>query len=71
MRGEEDCNVDLRGAPAYTPRFVSIIHKLLNAESEWNPKVIVGRVVTTLLPERVAITLIDVGGWRIDGANLR
>ena len=52
LRGEEDCNVDPRGTPRYTSRFVGNIYKLLNAESEWNPKVIVGRGVTQLLPER-------------------
>lgn len=52
MRGEEDCNVDPRGAPRYTGQLVDIINKLLSAESEWNPKVIVGRAVTPLLPER-------------------
>jgi FkbM family methyltransferase len=31
---------------------MSVIHKLLSTESEWNPKVMMGRAVTPLLPER-------------------
>ena len=31
---------------------MSVIHKLLSTESQWNPKVMMGRAVTSLLPER-------------------
>jgi FkbM family methyltransferase len=31
----------------------SLIRKLLSTESEWNPKVIAGRVITRVLPEKI------------------
>jgi len=36
---------------------VSLLHKLLNTESEWNPKVILGRVLLRVLPESAVRTL--------------